>query len=259
MSERIIYKKCPLCNEQEINVHKTGNCSEHPLYNNKISSNIVWKKCEKCNHVFTEGYYSEKSLELIFSKTNKVQKVGGPVEKNRHISSRIIEKIIPSISSGIWLDVGFGNGSLLFTAKEYGFRPIGLDLRKENVDQIKYLGIEAYCEDLENFKLKEKCSVISLADVLEHTPFPKKILDCCNKLLNDNGILFLSMPNSESIIWDMANENNVNPYWGELEHYHNFSRSRLYSFLEENGFKAVRYGVSERYRVCMEVIAKKNL
>ena len=53
-------------------------------------------------------------------------------------------------------------------------------------------GIEAYCEDLENFKLKEKCSVISLADVLEHTPFPKKILDCCNKLLVDNGILFLS-------------------------------------------------------------------
>ena len=142
MSERIIYKKCPLCNEQEINFHKTGNCSEHPLYNNKISSNIVWKECEKCNHVFTEGYYSEKSLELIFSKTNKVQKVGGPVEKNRHISSRIIEKIIPSISSGIWLDVGFGNGSLLFTAKEYGFRPIGLDLRKKNVDQIKYLGIE---------------------------------------------------------------------------------------------------------------------
>ena len=182
MSERIIYIKCPLCNEQEINVHKTGNCSKHPLYNNKISSNIVWKKCEKCNHVFTEGYYSEKSLELIFSKTNELQKVGGPVEKNRHISSRIIEKIIPSISSGIWLDVGFGNGSLLFTAKEYGFRPIGLDLRKKNVDQIKYLGIEAYCEDLENFKLKEKCSVISLADVLEHAPFPKKILDCCNKL-----------------------------------------------------------------------------
>ena len=29
-------------------------------------------------------------------------------------------------------------------------------------------------------------------------------------------------------------------------------------FLKENGFKAIRYGISERYRVCMEVIARKN-
>jgi hypothetical protein len=44
---------------------------------------------------------------------------------------------------------------------------------------------------------------------------------------------------------------------GSIEHYHNFSRSRLYALLRETGFEPVRYGISERYRACMEVIARK--
>ena len=65
------------------------------------------------------------------------------------------------------------------------------------------------------------------------------------------------MPNSESILWEAMNKQNANPYWGEIEHYHNFSRSRLYALLKEYGFLPRRYGVSERYRVCMEVVAER--
>ena len=53
-------------------------------------------------------------------------------------------------------------------------------------------------------------------------------------------------------------EQNVNPYLGELEHYHNFSRTRLVSLLDVYGFDVVRYGISERYRVCMEIVAIKR-
>jgi hypothetical protein len=66
------------------------------------------------------------------------------------------------------------------------------------------------------------------------------------------------MPNSESVLWTAMNQSNANPYWGEIEHYHNFGRTRLYSLLEEAGFEPVRYGISERYRACMEVIARKR-
>ena len=76
--------------------------------------------------------------------------------------------------------------------------------------------------------------------------------------MEDDGCLIISMPNKENIVWKLMNQNNQNPYLGELEHYHNFSRTRLFSLLEECGFSAVRYGVSERYRVCMEVVAIKR-
>jgi hypothetical protein len=53
--------------------------------------------------------------------------------------------------------------------------------------------------------------------------------------------------------------NGANRYWGEIEHYHNFSRGRLYALLKEHGFQPVEYSVSERHRAGMEVIASKHV
>jgi len=84
------------------------------------------------------------------------------------------------------------------------------------------------------------------------------MLKAVSSLLQNGGVLFVSMPNSGSVLWQQLNANNVNPYWGELEHYHNFSRERLYALLAEFGFEPVRYGISKRYRACMEVVAIKS-
>jgi 2-polyprenyl-3-methyl-5-hydroxy-6-metoxy-1,4-benzoquinol methylase len=169
----------------------------------------------------------------------------------------MIEKALPFASDGIWLDVGFGNGSLLFTAQEYGYRPIGVDLRRANVDFMNALGVEAHCSDLGSLPLEHQCSVISMADVLEHMPFPRMGLQAAHDLLKPNGVLLISMPNSESMIWKAMDKQHANPYWGEIEHYHNFSRTTLYRLLNEHDLKPVRYGISERYRACMEVVALK--
>ncbi len=258
MSDRVNYTQCPLCDSSKFSKHYTGDCSRHPLYDRRISSEIVWLKCDDCTHVFTSGYYTEEACKIIFGKTLPHQRVGAKVEQQRYVSAKMIDRILPYKSDGAWLDVGFGDGSLLFTAGEYGFTPIGIDLRSDNVNTMNKLGIKAFCMDIADLVLDEKCSVISMADVLEHIPFPKTALEVSHKLLDDKGVLFLSMPNSENIIWDMMTKENVNPYWGELEHYHNFSRTRLYELLQENGFTPVSYGISSRYKLCMEVIAVKN-
>jgi 2-polyprenyl-3-methyl-5-hydroxy-6-metoxy-1,4-benzoquinol methylase len=257
MKERILFGKCPLCDCQTLIDSVTGDCSKHPIYHSSLSPVIRWKQCVSCTHVFTEGYYNDEVCQLIYRKTNESQQVGFDIEGQRIVSSRMIEKILPYISTGHWLDVGFGNGSLLFTAQEYGFTPIGLDLRIDTVNTMRSIGIESYCEDISKLSLGFKCAVISMADVLEHIPYPQKALQAAHNLLADKGILFISMPNMESILWKALDRNNVNPYWGEIEHYHNFSRSRLYKLLNQFGFEEVRYGISERYRACMEVIAKK--
>jgi len=257
MSERIAYEKCPLCDSPNSTVIARGDCSKHPLYHASLNPVITWKACLGCNHVFTEGFYTDEICKLIYSKTNVHQQVGHDFESQRIISSRMVEKVLPYASTGNWLDVGFGNGSLLFTAHEYGFTPIGIDLRVENVDNISSFGIQAHCIDIFGLRLDSKCSVISMADVLEHVPFPKDSLLAAQGLLSEKGCLLISMPNSESMAWKILDYQNANPYWNELEHCHNFSRTRLYELLHECGFEPVRYGISERYRVCMEVVARK--
>lgn len=255
--ERILFSGCPLCRSTKIGLMLSADCSNHPMYKPPLSSVINWFGCDDCGHVFTEGYFSEEALAIVFSDTQENQLVGYDMENQRVVSSRIVEKLLPFISSGRWLDIGFGNASLLFTAEEYGFTPIGVDLRRGNVEILNSLGIEAHCTDLLAFHPEHRFSVISMADVLEHTAFPTEILAKTYALLDDNGLLFLSMPNSDSWMWKALNDDGSNPYWGEIEHYHNFGRDRLYALLREFGFEPLRYGISERYRACMEVVARK--
>ena len=258
MSDRILFGKCPLCGHEIMADIATGDCSKGPCYHNSLSPVIRWKQCASCAHIFTEGYFSNKTCDLIFSKTHENQKVGYDVEKQRYVSSRMIEKVLPYANMGYWLDVGLGNGSLLFTAQEYGFKPVGVDLRLDNVNKMIALGIPAYGQDVTKLALDFKCDVVSMADVLEHMPYPQEGLRAAHRLLSEGGILFASMPNMESIVWKALDQNKANPYWNEIEHYHNFSRTRLFKLLQETGFEPVRYGISERYRVCMEVIARKS-
>ena len=255
---RIKYEECPLCGSKEFKGFFRTDCSRHPLYHPAISPEMTWCKCSICGHVFTDGYFTSEAADLVFSKTNESQRVGFDLEKQRYVSSTMIEKILPYFESGNWLDIGFGNASLLYTAEEYGFTPVGVDLRRDNVAALASSGIEAHCVDIVDFKEQSgRFSVVSMADVLEHMPFPGQALKAVHSLLHDDGVLFVSMPNSDSALWRGLNNHNANPYWSELEHYHNFGRRSLYKLLEESGFVPVRFGISQRYRVCMEVIARK--
>lgn len=175
------------------------------------------------------------------------------------MAARMVEKVVrvSKVAEGRWLDVGFGNGALLGTAEEYGFSVAGLDLRSQAVDLMRADGIEAHVIDLEAYHPESSLDVISMADVLEHFPFPAQALQAVHRLLARDGLLFVSMPNADCYAWRMLDRIDGNPFWAELEHYHNFGKRRLYALLREHGFEPVDYGISERYYLCMEVIARK--
>jgi 2-polyprenyl-3-methyl-5-hydroxy-6-metoxy-1,4-benzoquinol methylase len=101
--------------------------------------------------------------------------------------------------------------------------------------------------------------VVSMADVLEHIPFPKPALRHAAALLAPDGMIFLSMPNADTIVWKYLDSfKQQNPYWFEIEHCHNFTKNRLSSLLDETGFEVLDYNINPRYRAGMEVIARKR-
>lgn len=258
---RIYYEACPLCESGSATLIGYADCSDHVLYNPELPNTINWQQCDDCHHIFTDGYFTDEALKILFSKAHEYQLLDKKnLEQSRATSARIVDNIssILGTQEGQWLDVGFGNGGLLITCGEYGFDPIGIDLRYEAVNQIEQLGIPAHCINFLDFCRFNSFSVISIADVLEHMPYPKEALAHAYKLLIPGGILFVSCPNSDSIVWEALSQSNSNPYWAEIEHYHNFGRQRLYSLLAENGFLPVNYSISQRYRLGMEVISIKS-
>jgi protein O-GlcNAc transferase len=132
------------------------------------------------------------------------------------------------------------------------------DRREANVRALNQLGYEAHCLPIEALDQRARYSVISMADVLEHMPFPKPGLAAAHRLPRRDGVLFLSMPNMDNTVWRRRRAIASITYWGEIEHNCNFSRKRLYALLQEQRVRPVEYHISERCRLYMEVIAVKR-
>ncbi len=257
LETRTLYDCCPLCDGRDIPYQVEARITKHALYRPQLPPTMKWRGCATCGHVFVEGYYTPAACEIIFSSTHTNQKVGSDIEGQRKVSARIVERIARYAPGGDWLDIGVGNGSLLFTAAEWGYQAAGTDLRTENVALLRQLGFEAHCKDIEEIDATDRFSVVSMADVLEHVPFPRRGLAAVHKMMRKGGALFVSMPNMDTIVWRTLDASGTNPYWSELEHYHNFTRARLLQLLDAHGFKFAEYNISERYRTCMEVVALK--
>ena len=260
--QRIIYDSCPLCGSKDFIVELKISCAGHPLHSEALPEMMTWQRCQQCDHSFTDGYFGPDGFQELAKKSHAKQVfLSANAEKLRLLCSRIVTNVsnVRNSYSGRWLDIGFGNGALLLTAKEFGYLPTGLDMRNTSIKMLK-----PYIDDVRNQDFLEvdelgQYDVISMADVLEHVPFPKPFLIHAHQLLKADGVIFISLPNLSAPIWDiLTHNNNSNPYWREIEHFHNFSRERLVALLSEHGFEFCHYGISERYRAGMEIIARKS-
>lgn len=257
---RIPFESCPLCGSEQAELVKVADASMHPLYTPELPPKLEWIRCTRCAHVFVRDYFNDAALAHMFSGALAHQTPGHDVMRAREVSARIVEALsqLRPCRDGKWLDVGFGDGALITTASEFGYETTGLDLRPSVVESMRALGFDAHAVPIESFESAARFDVVSMADVLEHMPFPKQALTAARRLLADDGLLFVSMPNMDAFAWRDLDARGTNPYWSELEHVHNFGRARLYALLEEMGFEPFHYGISRRYVVCMEVIAKKR-
>lgn len=245
---RIAYDGCPLCDSASTLLTKRK-CERHGL-----RLDMSWMKCNDCAHVYTDEYFTDEGLDVLLSKVTEEGFFGGNLDKQRVVWSRVIERILPHLvdRKGKWIDVGVGNGAFLFTAAEYGFDAVGIDKRPYLLDAIREHGYNAEHADAMDYDYSG-ASVVVLADILEHVPYPKALLTRIREKLD--GALFVSCPNMDSVSWKYLDKAGTNPYWDELEHYHNFTRTRLEALLRECGFTPVNYGISPRYTGCMEIIA----
>lgn len=98
------------------------------------------------------------------------------------------------------LDVGCSTGSLgKFLKSKYkdlyicGIEtdPISIDQAKTILDKVLFLDLDYISE----INIDEYFDLIILADVLEHTKFPEKVLNEIQKYLSQDGFIIISLPN----------------------------------------------------------------
>lgn len=255
---RVAYERCPLCDGADIPYQIEARVSEHPLYKPELPPTVKWRSCTGCGHVFTEGHLTPEARDIVLASTLPHQQVGNDAAGRRVAAARIVARVASHAPGGEWLDVGTGNGALLFTAAEWGYGVVGTDLRIDNVEMLLRLGYKAVWNDIADIEGAGRFNVISMAGSLPQAAFPRRSLAAAHRLLRPGGVLFVSMPNMDTIVWRILDASGANSHWGDIEHCHVFTRARLAKLLEAEGFRVVAYDIGEDGPTTMEMIAVKR-
>lgn len=115
-------------------------------------------------------------------------------------SLKLIEKLRPN--RGRLLDVGTAGGSFLAVAEKSGWQVEGCEPNRWMCNWAnQHYGLNVRPGTIFDMKLPEASfDVVTLWDVLEHTPDPKAVLAECNRVLKPNGLLVVNYPDIGSSI-----------------------------------------------------------
>lgn len=192
-------------------------------------------KCADCGLVFinprlksslvTKGY-EEGSDEVFVSQAPARERTFSKALKR-------IEKYIPH--KGTVLDIGTAGGSFLAAAKKRGWKVSGCEL---NVWMAKW-GNAHYALNIKQGTVFEQhypavsFDMVTLWDVIEHTPDPAKVVKECNRILKPRGLLVINYPDIGSWIAKLMGRK-----WLFLTsvHLYYFTRNTMHDLLERAGF-----------------------
>ena len=196
-------------------------------------------KCQNCRlqylnprlraDVVIEGY-SSGSDEMFVS-----QAAGR--ERTFAKSLKMIERSRPQ--RGRLLDVGTAGGSFLAVAKQAGWDVAGCEPNRWMCDWAnQHYGLHVVPGTVFDMKLAtDSFDVVTLWDVLEHTPDPRASLAECKRVLKQSGLLVVNYPDIESLVSRLMGRR-----WVFLlsVHLYYFTGKTLPRMLAELGFRVVQ-------------------
>ncbi|MEK6955464.1 MAG: methyltransferase domain-containing protein, partial [Nanoarchaeota archaeon] len=97
------------------------------------------------------------------------------------------------------LDVGCGVGNISLQIASNGYNVLGIDIDKASVDYAnkknKFKNCKFKVANAHDINIKEKYDVIVSPEVLEHLKHPEKLVSSIQRLLKDDGLLIITIPN----------------------------------------------------------------
>ncbi len=152
------------------------------------------------------------------------------------------------------LEIGLGDGSFLKKlAKDFkethalDGSSIIIDKLKNNLSELK--NINYHCSYIENFSTNKKFKNIVMGHILEHIQDPVNALKKVKNLLEDDGIIYISVPNADSIHRQVAVEmglleskESLNESDIALGHYRVYTPELFEKDIEASGIKIIAKG-----------------
>jgi len=162
------------------------------------NSRIV--KCAQCGLLYVSPRPAPETLDRHYRQSDPdyILNYKDQIEKRGQAILARAEKYLPP---GLLLDVGCGYGFFMAMAQAGGWRTKGIELSAAAAGYAREkLGLDVFAGSLAEAGLAGKSfDLISLEHTLEHIPDPPGLLNALRKLLKDDGILAIAVPNAESL------------------------------------------------------------
>lgn len=183
------------------------------------------------NQIYHDEYFIKSSGDLGFSNYQQDHEVN-LINFRKRIQKAL--NLHPSINS--YLDIGCAFGDSLEVAIEFNIQEIqGVEVVGSACEKAREKGFSVFQGTLsEAAPMLAKYDFIMVSDVIEHLDDPKKFIQQCHQLLNQNGLVMIHTPNIQS--WSARL---LRKRWFHLkrnEHLSFFNPRTMQNFAEENGY-----------------------
>lgn len=260
--EQIYFENCPVCNSEFGDPYFNAFSYLMSNFSAPFLPAKLWIKCNNCNNLYTYAFPKQytslsESLELIKPQSENNNTISEYVS-NLSTWSEILNKLSKYSSGKDILEVGIGNGEFIAVALEMNYDIECIEILKGLAQKISnILNINIYCCDFLKFNISKKYSIITMGDVIEHVTDPTAALNKAYKLLEDDGVLWISTPNYQSSFSRLRKFSDA--MWNEPTHITYFNYNTFSSLLSSCGFEVVEYLTSNRWNGSMELIVKKKI
>lgn len=220
---------------EDVNVCPICNTKERSFFLTRMGLDI-WK-CSSCGHRYQHPRITfDKACEIYSNDKTASDIYTQPIQKNidrvkYQYGVDLINQLNPPGHNRI-MDFGCGTGGFLEVANEEGWKTsVGIDANDRysdgysNTKGIQF--IQSNFESLDKESLGENYDCITMWNVLEHLFDLHNIITNLKRMLKHNGLLFIMVPNVESLATKLIREKSATFNWKHISHFSPNSLKKL--------------------------------
>ena len=236
------YDKCPLCNSEDIGdwLH----VPDHFL----TGEQFPLMRCSCCGFIFTQDHPDGSEIDRYYESADYIShndSAGGLsaylYRIVREFMLRRKRKMVcrkTGLRNGNILDIGSGTGHFLSAMKTRGWNVKGIEINdKARAFSIAEFGLDVNPPENLGLLPPDSFDAITLWHVLEHFQDPFIFASEIVRLLKQDGVCLVALPNSSSF-----DASHYNEFWAAYDvprHLWHFTPETFKLFAEKNGFAII--------------------